>query len=120
MEEIQKNTRQKGSSGEEKAVEYLLSGGYRIISRNYQSRNGEIDCIAEDTDGTLVFCEVKSARGVSRGHPFTWITRAKQRKIVSMARRYLSDHGMTNQACRFDVIAVLGGDIEHMKNAFLA
>ena len=114
------NTREKGNSGEDRAVDYLLSIGYKIISRNYQSRKGEIDCIAEDPNGTLVFCEVKMARNTSSGHPFYWINKNKQKKIISMAKLYLSEHGFTSKPCRFDAIAIVKGNIEHLKNAFLS
>jgi putative endonuclease len=113
-------SREKGYTGEDKAADYLLSCGYTIISRNFQSRKGEIDCIAKDSGGTLVFIEVKYAKSSSHGHPAFWVTWAKQRKLVIMARRYLADHGFTRQACRFDVIAIVGERIEHIKNAFLA
>ena len=113
-------SREKGYTGEDKAADYLIQNGYSIISRNFQSRKGEIDCIAKDDKGTLVFIEVKYAKSFAKGHPAFWVTWGKQRKIVAMARRYLGDHGITSQACRFDVIAIVGGKIEHIKNAFLA
>jgi putative endonuclease len=113
-------SREKGYSGEDKAADYLIQSGYSIISRNFQSRRGEIDCIAKDDKGTLVFIEVKYAKSFAKGHPAFWVTWGKQRKIVAMAKRYLGDHRITSQACRFDVIAIVGGKIEHIKNAFLA
>jgi putative endonuclease len=113
------NTRKKGAGGEDQAVEYLLNNGYTIITRNYQSRRGEIDCIAESPEGTLVFIEVKSGGGMSNGHPFFWINKSKQTKIVSMAKLYLYEHEITSKPCRFDAIAVVRGKIEHMENAFL-
>jgi putative endonuclease len=114
------SSREKGYTGEDRAAQYLLSLGYSIISRNFQSRKGEIDCIARDPTGTLVFMEVKSASNASRGHPAFWVTYAKQKKIATMARRYLGEHGLSRQACRFDVIAIIGDKLEHIKNAFLA
>jgi len=114
------NTRDRGSDGENSAADYLLSTGYTIITRNYQTRDGEIDCIARAPDGTVAFIEVKYGRAGSRaGHPFFRITRAKQRKLVLMARRWLADHRMATTPCRFDAIAVIGGRVEHLKNAFL-
>jgi putative endonuclease len=114
------NTRKKGYAGEDAAVEYLLSLGYTIISRNYQARRGEIDCIAQDPSGTLVFCEVKSSESPVKGHPAFWVTRDKQRKIIRMAQRYLAEHRYTTKACRFDVVTIYNGKIEHYKNAFFA
>ncbi len=114
------NTREKGSRGEDKAVDYLLSNGYRIVTRNYQSRRGEIDCIAQAPDGTFVFVEVKSSQSRKGGHPFFWVNRGKQKKIATMARQYLAEHELFGEPCRFDVIALVDDNIEHLKNAFFA
>jgi putative endonuclease len=114
------SSRHTGHIGEDKAADYLINSGYSIISRNFQSRKGEIDCIAKDEKGTLVFIEVKYARSFAKGHPAFWVTWGKQRKLVAMAKRYLGDHQLTSQSCRFDVIAIVGEKIEHIKNAFLA
>jgi putative endonuclease len=113
------SSRAKGYSGEDRAADYLLSIDYTIISRNYQSKDGEIDCIAKAPDGTLVFIEVKYARSNSRGNPAFWVTPAKQKKLAGMARRYLAEHKFTRQPCRFDVITITGDKIDHIKNAFL-
>ena len=113
------NTRQKGSRGEERAVEYLLDRGYTVVTRNYEAKNGEIDCIAKDPEDTLVFIEVKASRGNSMGSPFFRVNRAKQQQIRKMAQRYLAEHRIQRQPCRFDVIAIQGEKIEHMKNAFI-
>jgi putative endonuclease len=113
------NTRAKGASGEDAAVEYLLSNGYTIVRRNYRKKFGEIDCIARDTDNTTVFVEVKSARTLTYGHPFSWVTPAKQRTLAKVARCYLAEQGSLRCACRFDVIAISNGTVQHLKNAFL-
>lgn len=114
------STREKGQAAEEAAADHLLAHGYTILSRNYQSRLGEIDCVAQDPSGTIAFVEVKSARRGSSLHPFFRVTRAKQMKLVAMARQYRGEHSLTDTPCRFDVIAVQAGRIEHLKNAFLA
>jgi putative endonuclease len=113
------NTHDKGDICEEIAVEYLLSKGYSIISRKYRSRKGEIDCIVKDTDGTMVFVEVKSAGTGSFGNPIFWITPAKQRTIARMALQYLYEHHIASARCRFDVITIYKGKIDHLKNAFI-
>ncbi|HUI90631.1 MAG TPA: YraN family protein [Chitinivibrionales bacterium] len=116
----QDNTRRKGRLGENEAAEFLISNGYRIISRNCQTKRGEIDCIAEDPSGTLVFVEVKAASTDTFGHPAFWVNRAKQRKIATLARLYLAEHDITGRPCRFDVITIYKGKIDHIKNAFTA
>jgi len=113
------NTRAKGASAEDEAAEYLVKKKYKILERNYRVRNGEIDCVAADSDGTLVFVEVKSARTNTCGHPFFWVDAAKQRTLAKVAKWYLAEHRLTSCACRFDVIALSNGRIEHLRNAFL-
>lgn len=53
--------RETGLEGEERAVEYLKSLGYTVISRNFRVRSGEIDIIACN-DEEIVFVEVKSRK----------------------------------------------------------
>jgi putative endonuclease len=113
------SSRAKGYIGEDRAADFLLSNGYSIISRNYQAKDGEIDCIAKAPDGTLVFIEVKYARSSARGNPAFWVTPGKQKKLAFMARRYLAEHKYTRQPCRFDVITIVGDQIDHIRNAFL-
>lgn len=117
---MQGNTRAEGKSAEDAAVEYLLSQGYVIVTRNYQTRHGEIDCVAAAPDGVLVFVEVKSSRGPGYGHPFFRVNRSKQRQLMLMARIYLADHRTSQGRCSFDVIAVQGSKIEHLRNAIVA
>ena len=112
-------TREKGNRGEERAAEYLLTQGYEVVCRKYQSRRGEIDCIARDPDGTLVFVEVKSSGGKTCGSPFSWVTPAKQRKLSLVARQYLAEHRLTMVPCRFDVIGITGERIEHLRNVII-
>lgn len=113
------NTRAQGALGEEAAIDYLVSKGFSVITRNFRVRIGEIDCIARDRDGTLVFVEVKSARTMVCGHPFSWITPAKRRTLAKVARLYFVREQIKPCACRFDAIAICNGKIEHLKNAFL-
>ena len=51
-----------GKLGEDLACDYLKSKGYRIFTRNYRAKIGEIDIIAIDRDKTLVFFEIKTMR----------------------------------------------------------
>jgi putative endonuclease len=113
------NKRAKGRLGEDAAAEYLLGLGYSIITRNYQAKQGEIDIIAQDHVGTLVFVEVKAAFGRSCGNPLFRVTRGKQRTIITLAKRWMYEHKMTGRPCRFDVIGIQNGKIDHLKNAYL-
>ena len=114
-----KDTCRKGRQGEDEAADYLVSHGFSIISRNYRTARGEIDCIARDPLGSIVFVEVKCTNSDALGKPAFWVTRPKQLKIARLARQYLAEHGIKNERCRFDVITIYKGKIDHIRNAFL-
>lgn len=118
-EELMENTRVKGNRSEDLAADYLISKGFRIICRQFRIKIGEIDCIAYDTDGTLVFIEVKSSFSTSLGHPLTWITPSKQKTLAKVARIYMLSHNLNRIPCRFDAISIIKDKIEHIRNAFL-
>jgi len=53
------STKRTGNRGEDKAADFLLRAGYKIVSRNFRTRDGEIDIIAENDD-VFCFVEVKT------------------------------------------------------------
>jgi putative endonuclease len=95
-----------GIVGENLACAALAERGYEILARRYRTRSGEIDIVARD-GGTLVFVEVKGRMSDRCGPPAEAVTWRKQRKIVAMARWYLTEHRLHGQLCRFDVVTVL-------------
>ena len=110
-----------GNYGEQKAAEYLLKQGYGVLRRNFRTRYGEIDIIAEH-NGALVFCEVKSRHTARYGTGAEAVDIRKQRKISRAAAEYLQENGLMDCAVRFDVIAILARNgethIDHIINAF--
>jgi putative endonuclease len=92
--------------GEEAAAQHLAANGYRILSRNYRTRLGEIDIIAEDAEG-LAFVEVKCRTSDRFGRPSEAVTSRKMRTIDQVARRYLAEHGSYEGNWRFDLVEVL-------------
>ena len=58
-----------GKWGEDCAVDYLQRKGYTIVERDWKSGHRDIDIIAADEDGTLVFVEVKTRRNRLFGNP---------------------------------------------------
>ena len=111
------NNRQISIEGENIAAEYLKKQGYRILERNYSTKVGELDIIAQDRD-TIVFVEVKARENANFGQPIESITPQKVRHIIRTAQWYLSAKRKFNSPCRFDVIEVLRGEVAHVKNAF--
>jgi putative endonuclease len=117
------NRRQKGSLGEDLAVEFLKQHGFQIQARNVRCPLGEIDLVARDGK-TLVFVEVKSRFAAGYGAPQELVSRTKQRRLTRLARWYLKQHRMENQPARFDVVAISWHDarpeITWIPNAFEA
>ena len=71
-----------GRKGEEVAAAYLEGRGLKIRQRNFRTRDGEIDLIADD-GGTLVFLEVKTRTGDTCGSGLESIDQAKQDQLSS-------------------------------------
>lgn len=113
---------QLGQRGEELASAHLQRLGYRIVSRNYRSRYGEIDLIAEES-GVLVFIEVKTRQGDADEQPLEAITARKCKQISKLALLYVSERAAEEVAVRFDVVGVTlpvhgPPKIELIQNAF--
>jgi putative endonuclease len=117
------NNQATGARGEELAAAHLLRKGYRILERNYRSKGGEVDIVAKDQDGSIVFVEVKTRRTLVYGLPQLAVTTRKQRQIAKGALSWLTRNRLHDRSARFDVIAVLLHDsasyqLEHIVNAF--
>ena len=111
-----------GREGESVAVAFLKKKGYRILEKNFRSKVGEIDIIAEQA-GVIVFIEVKARSNHEFGHPFNAVTPAKQKKIVQTAQTFLAQKRIVDKPMRFDVVALTldpsdTWEIELLENAF--
>ena len=99
-------TTELGSRGEHIAAVFLTKSGLRVLDRNWRCREGEIDIVARDGDA-LVFCEVKTRRGLGFGHPAESVTPRKQQRLRVLAQRWLAAHDEHAPDLRFDVVGVL-------------
>lgn len=111
-----------GKTGETYVADRLEQRGCRILCRNYRSRFGEIDIIAQD-GGYLVFVEVKTRGKRCFGVPQEAVTASKRQKLILTASQYLSEHDSGLQP-RFDVAVVRTDEAEqvvlteYFENAF--
>ncbi len=108
-----------GAKGESLCTAYLMKIGYKILSRNWFCRWGEIDVIAGD-NGKLVFVEVKT---VSSGNYFTakeLFHPAKRRKIIRSINIFMMKNSYRVKFWRLDLVCItIDGSkawIEHYKN----
>ncbi len=100
------DARQKfGLRGEDLACEELERRGYAIVTRRYRTAHGELDIVARHGE-YLVFVEVKARQDGSFGDPEEAVTSQKQRRMVWMATDYLVRNGLSEVACRFDVVGI--------------
>ncbi len=111
-----------GKKGEDLATHFLVNSGYKIRLRNYRTKNGEIDIIAEEGP-ILTFVEVKTRQSTLAGSPFDSITYKKRQAISRVAQEYISRNKLFSMDARFDVISVLikkgkEPQVELIKNAF--
>ena len=95
-----------GEQGENIAVRYLQNKGYRIVTRNYRTRFGEIDIIAEQGPD-LVFVEVKTRTSALFGSPLDSVDVNKQKQLSRVALDYMSRKSCQNRPARFDVVGIL-------------
>lgn len=108
--------------GEKITESFLVSRGFRILEKNYNTPFGEIDLVAE-RDGFVVFVEVKTRTSSRFGPPLASITSTKKWHILKNCQYYLLSRGLCETPCRIDAVGVVLDDdyvfrkLEHVKNA---
>jgi putative endonuclease len=113
-------TKFSGDQAEARACRHLEKHGLQLIVKNYRTPGrggGEIDLIMRQTDGTLVFIEVRSRSASSHGGAAASITPTKIRRIFFAARHYLMRLPQT-PPCRFDVVAIEEDHLNWIQGAF--
>lgn len=95
----------RGAVFEKFAEKTLVSLGFKILARNFYSKRGEIDIIAQKGD-IIAFVEVKARKQDSMVSGFSAVTPHKQRKIIATALWYLKTHPCDLQP-RFDVFSIV-------------
>lgn len=105
---------EQGAQWEQLALDYLRQRGLRLVEANFQCKGGEIDLIMQDGEA-LVFVEVRQRADRFHGGAAASITPAKIRRLIVAAQVYLLRY-RRQPACRFDVVAIDGGQFEWLRN----
>jgi putative endonuclease len=96
-----------GLSVESLVAEFLQGQGLRLVHKNYACRLGEIDLVLQDeSDGTIVFVEVRYRSNWHHGGATASVDWKKQRKLRRVVLHYLQKHGSASTVARLDVIGV--------------
>lgn len=103
---MKSNTLWFGKKGEELAEKYLQKLGYKILTRNFRCKLGEIDIIAQDRN-ILVFIEVKTRWSKKFGLPEEAVTPWKIKSIIKTGEYFKMLHPELPESLRIDVAAIM-------------
>lgn len=114
------DTKVLGNEGESIVAAKMQKNGFTILARNFRTAIGEIDIIAQ-RGNTLAFVEVKTRQHMHFDVSEV-ITPTKQRKMVMVAKAFLSRYTNPEIVCRFDVAIIEhqqgSTSITYIPNAF--
>jgi putative endonuclease len=113
-----------GDRFEQQACEVLVRAGLSVITRNFNTRFGELDLVMRDADG-VVFVEVRYRRSLRFGGAVASVTRKKQARLIRAAQCFLVAHPVhARRPCRFDVVGFHGDggsdEMQWLRGAFEA
>jgi len=113
-----------GRWSEKRCERFLKAKGLKTLARNYRCQVGELDLVMVDTDGSIVFVEVRSRARVGPVPPEATITPPKRVHVARAARYFLAAHKIEDRPLRFDVVTLVLGQsgspqIQHFPNAFV-
>lgn len=94
-----------GRIGENIIADYITKLGYKVVERNFECNQGEIDIVAKDKE-ELVFIEVKTRTDISYGEASEAVTNTKKRHLINSIKYYIYKQKLENQPIRIDVAEV--------------
>lgn len=114
-----KRINKRGVTGEDIAVKYLETHGYRVLDRNYTTDIGEVDIFVTD-EKTLIAVEVKSRLSLEYGTPAEAVGYQKVKKISQVTSQYVKRFRLYGVPIRYDIVEVYLKDntVNHIENAF--
>jgi putative endonuclease len=107
-----------GRAAERRALRWYRLRGWKILGANVWAGGNELDLIAR-RGRELRFVEVKEKSGAGFGDPLEMVTAEKRRRIRRAAAAWLAARPECGGLhVGFDVVAVRGGRLERVRDAF--
>lgn len=101
--------------GEQFAARLYSARGAQVLAHNVSYPSGELDLVVRESDGTIVFVEVKTRRSADFGVAEA-VTSRKLARMRKAARQWLQGRAALAEV-RFDVVALTvngpGFDVEY-------
>ena len=115
-------TTEVGRRAENIASEYLISLGYKLLSRNWRYRHKELDLIFETANSVRVV-EVRSLTAPCLVEPSETVNKKKKKQIVAAAAAYVSKEKIKKEIL-FDIVSIIFTDhetysLDYLPNAFI-
>lgn len=107
-----------GRQGEDLACKYLEKNNYKILTRNFRCKQGEIDIIAYDTENNeIVFIEVKTRNNQKFGSPIDAVDKTKIKHMLNTIKYYIYINKLDKYFIRIDAIEIYSNFnyINHIK-----
>jgi putative endonuclease len=113
-----------GRWGEKQSEKFLKRKGLKTLTRNFSCKTGEIDLVLVDSEGGIVFVEVRTKADEKFAAVEDSITSSKKTRLKRTARYFLASNDIQDRPCRFDIVTIVLGQsgrpqIRHYENAFV-
>lgn len=100
------HNKQLGKKGEEMALDYLVKNKFTVIVRNFRSKFGEIDIVAQK-ENKIYFVEVKTRANLDKGMPYEAIDSRKKYQMRKAATYFLLENDYKKYKFTLSVISIL-------------
>ena len=95
-----------GKQGEDIAFQYLIDHDFKIIDRNFRSKFGEIDIIAQKGN-KLFFVEVKTRSNLKKGMPYEAINKRKIHQMKKASTYFLMQNNYKDLKYTLSAFSIL-------------
>lgn len=110
--------RRQGEAAEALALAYLESRGLCCLARNVRYRVGELDLVMQQ-GAVVVFVEVRYRSPSGFGSAASSVDHRKRQRLIRAARCWIAQFVRGSMPMfRFDVMALDGGEIHWIRDAF--